>query len=344
MAKVVHYGEDATKDVSKDWYTMLLQSLKLLIDSSKLAIEKQINNILVRTYRETWKYIVEYEQKWKKRSLYWEKIIEKISNDMIGSWYKWFSAYNLRIMRRFYTIFPIWDTVSPKLSWSHYCAIIKVENELSRNFYIKEVENENRSVRWLEKQINSSLFERLALSKNKKWVLKLAKKWQKINKPEDTIKDPLVLDFLWLSEKFIYTESDLEQSITNNIQKFLLELWKWFMFVDRQKRINLDWDNFFVDLVFYNRFLKCFFLIDLKIDKLTHQDVWQIQMYVNYYDREIKQKDENPTIWLLLCAEKNDLIIKYTLPKGKNNIFASQYKLYLPDPKEFKQKLEKILF
>ncbi len=216
---------------------------------------------------------------------------------------------------------------------------MRIENEDERHFYEIESVNQNWSVRQLQRQYNSSLYERLALSKNKKEVMRLANEGQIIEKPKDILKDPLTLEFLGLEEKTSYSENHLETAIINKLQKFLLELGKGFLFEARQKKFTFDEENFYVDLVFYNRLLQCYVLIDLKVDKLTHQDLGQMQMYVNYFDRYVKQDFENPTIGILLCKEKNDALVELTLPENAN-IYAQKYELYLPDKKLLQQKLK----
>ena len=225
------------------------------------------------------------------------------------------------------------------LSWSHYIILMRIENVAERKFYEIECAKQNWSVRQLSRQINSSLYERLALSRRKEDVLKLSTKGQVIEKPSDIIKNPLTLEFLGLKTDSSYTETKLEQAIINKLQEFLLELGKGFLFEARQKRFTFNEQHFFVDLVFYNRLLQCYVLIDLKIDKLTHQDLGQMQMYVNYYDRYVIKENEKPTIGILLCKEKNDALIKLTLPKD-SNIYAQEYKLYLPDKKLLQAKLK----
>ena len=216
---------------------------------------------------------------------------------------------------------------------------MRIENEAERSFYEIETAKTGWGVRTLQRQYNSSLYERLALSRDKEGVLRLATEGNVITKPEDIIKQPTVLEFLGMEEKAKYSETDLETALINKLQKFLLELGKGYLFEARQKRFTYDEDNFYVDLVFYNRLLRCYVLIDLKVDKLTHQDIGQMQMYVNYYDRYEKLEDENPTIGILLCKEKNDALVEITLPKDAN-IYASEYKLYLPDKKLLQQKLK----
>ena len=229
------------------------------------------------------------------------------------------------------------------LSWSHFIRLMNIKDNQERSFYEIECTENNWSVRELDRQINSCLFERLSLSKNKIEVKNLAEKGQIIENPTDSLKQPYFLEFLGLEEKSFYSENDLETAIINNLQKFLLELGKGFTFAARQKRVNSKTTNFYIDLVFYNRLLKCFLLIDLKIGKITHQDIGQMQMYVNYYDREIKTKDENPTIGLVLCKEKDDFVIEYTLPQDNKQIFAKEYKLYLPKKEELHKLLDKYL-
>lgn len=216
---------------------------------------------------------------------------------------------------------------------------MRIENEAERSFYEIEAAKTGWGVRTLQRQYNSSLYERLALSRDKEGVLRLATEGNVITKPEDIIKQPTVLEFLGMEEKAKYSETDLEIALINKLQKFLLELGKGYLFEARQKRFTYDEENFYVDLVFYNRLLLCYVLIDLKVDKLTHQDIGQMQMYVNYYDRYEKLEDENPTIGILLCKEKNDALVEITLPKDAN-IYASEYKLYLPDKKLLQQKLK----
>ena len=232
-------------------------------------------------------------------------------------------------------------SLSPfKLSWSHYIFLTNIENSIERKFYEIETTAENWSLRELKRQYDSALFERLALSRNKAKVKELSKKGHVIEKPSDAIKDPYILGFLDLQEKEFYSENDLEAAIINKLEHFLLELGKGFLFVDRQKRIKVDGDDNKIDLVFYHRMLRCFVLIDLKIGTLKHQDLGQLQMYVNYYDEEIKAVDENKTIGIILCKNKKESIVKYTLPKSNNQIFASKYKTYLPEKSELKLLME----
>ena len=225
------------------------------------------------------------------------------------------------------------------LSWSHYLTLMRIKDANARSFYEIECAKQNWSIRWLQRQVNSSLYERLALSKDKDEVMRLATEGQVVEKPADIIKNPITLEFLGLQPEAAYSENKLEGKIISKMQQFLLELGKGFLFETRQKRFTFDEENYYVDLIFYNRLLQCYVLIDIKIDKLTHQDLGQMQMYVNYYDRYVKQEWEKPTIGILLCKEKKDALIKLTLPEDAN-IYATEYALYLPDKKELQDKLQ----
>jgi predicted nuclease of restriction endonuclease-like (RecB) superfamily len=240
----------------------------------------------------------------------------------------------------------LWEPglLHPNLSWSLYRHLVRVESSNARAFYEIEATQNNWSARELERQINSLLYERLALSKDKKGLMRLAKKGQEIQRPIDAFKDPVVMEFLDLPTSPKLVESDLEQALINNLQTFLLELGKGFAFVSRQERITLDGDHFYIDLVFYHTVLKCFVLIDLKVGKLTHQDLGQIQLYVNYFDRERRTEGDNPTLGLILCTDKNDAVVRYTLgPDQEKKIFASRYKLYLPTEAELRAELRREL-
>ncbi|MBT6040636.1 DUF1016 domain-containing protein [Candidatus Woesearchaeota archaeon] len=351
------------KSKTKKNYSTLINNVGQLLEQGRKQTYRAVNNIMVQTYWNIGRMVVEYEQGGKERAEYGTYLLKKLSEDLTDRHGKGFSRDNLENMRRFYLMYSISETVSRKsphsltfscrclksatlwrkLSWSHICVIMRIKDEIIRNFYIKEVENQGWSIRELDRQINSMLFERLALSKDKKGVLTLSKKGQLIEKSEDIIKDPYILEFLSLDESRKYTETELEQKIIDNLQKFLLELGKGFMFVSRQQRITLENEHFYIDLVFYNRLLRCFVILELKIGKFTHQDLGQLQMYVNYYDRDIKKKNENPTIGILLCADKKEALVKYTLPENNKQIFASKYKLYLPNKKEIQKRLQQII-
>jgi predicted nuclease of restriction endonuclease-like (RecB) superfamily len=302
--------------------------------------------------------LVEEWQQGEKRAEYGTQLLENVSTDLTKAFGKGFSVQNLERMRNFFllysksskslrnsevfrkssTVLRISDSVADicllPISWSHYSFLMRIKNEEERQFYEIESFQNQWSVRELERHFNTGLFERLAMSKNKSEIIRLAKEGQKIEQAKDLMKDPLILDFLGFENKNSYTETDLETAIINQIEKFMLELGKGFFFGGRQVRFSFNEEHYFVDLVFYNRFLKCFVLIDLKIGKLKHQDLGQMQMYVNYYDRFVKQPNENNTIGIVLCKTKEDAIVEITLPKDNQQIFASQYETILPSKKQ----------
>lgn len=335
----------------------LLLKISSLLEEARNRIVREVDQTIVFTYWHIWREIVEFQQWGKEKAEYGTGLLKTLSEELTKKFGKGFSYRNLRQIRQFYLVFSNWQTVSAKsksssiwptllaefknLSWSHFILLMQIDDLDKRNFYAIESNANNWSLRELKRQFDTSLYHRLALSKNKQEVKQLSKRWQIIEKPEDTLKDPYVLGFLWLEEKSYYSEQDLESAIISHLQKFLLEMWKWLMFVERQKRITNNEEHYRIDLVFYHRFLKCFVLIDLKKWKLTHQDVGQMQMYVNYYDRKIKKSDENPTIWLLLCEQNNHFVVKYTLPKENKQIFSREYKLYLPSKKQLENQLRK---
>ena len=251
-----------------------------------------------------------------------------------------FSVRQLERARQFYRTYPIASAVRSQLNWYQYRLLIQIDDKDKREYYELEAANNNWTGRELERQINSGLYERLLLSNDKKAVLEIARKERIPESPTEIIKDPMVLEFLGLRPEATYYEKDLERALITNLQAFLLELGNGFSFVARQKRILLEDDEFFADLVFYNRLLRCFVVIELKTHKITHEDIGQLQMYVNYYDRNEKAPDENPTIGILLCVDKNDTLVKYTLPENNNTIMASKYQLYLPTEKQLVEQLK----
>ena len=301
-----------------------------LIQYARRIAASQINLVQLMTYYALGRWIVEEQQSGEHRAGYGKKVIQTLSNKLNAEFGKGKSEAVFRIF-----VEPIPFT----LSWSHYLQLMRIKNPDERRFYEIEATKSAWSLRTLQRQYNSSLYERLALSRNKDEVMRLAQEGNIVEKPADIVKQPTVLEFLGLEEQAKYSETDLESAIIDKLQKFLLELGKGYLFEARQKRFTYDEENFYVDLVFYNRLLRCYVLIDLKIDKLTHQDLGQMQMYVNYYDRYQKLPDENPTIGILLCKEKNDAIVRMTLPEN-SNIFASEYSLYLPDKKLLQKKLQ----
>ena len=273
------------------------------------------------------------------RSEYGKNLIKFLSDKLTSEFGKGFSETNLKNMRRFYIQFPIRQTLSAELSWSHYQKLMRIDDKVRREFYTEECIKSGWSVRQLERQINSFFYERLLSSQNKKDVSEEVKSLEPKPEYEKIIRDPYVLGFLNLSPNPNFYEKDLEQALIDHLQKFLLELGRGFSFVSRQKHITFDGEHFYIDLVFYNYVLKCFVLIDLKIGKLTHQDLGQMQMYVNYYTRELMNEGDNPPIGIVLCADKSDAVVRYTLSEENTQIFASKYKLYLPTEEEFKKEL-----
>ena len=287
---------------------------------------------MVLTYFEIGRMIVEEEQNGKQRADYGKHIIKSLSERLTKEFGKGFSQRNLEQIRQFYSVYSKTQTLSAEfnLSWSHYMKLMRIDDENERKFYEIESYKNNWSLRELNRQYDSALFTRLTLSKDKSEVLQLSIKGQTIEKPQDAIKDPYILEFIGLPESSNYSESDLEQKLIDKLEHFLLELGNGFTFVARQNRISFDDKHFRVDLVFYNRILKCFVLIDLKIGELKHQDIGQMQMYVNYYDRQVKLEDENKTIGIILCQNKSEAVVEFTLPENNTQIFASKYLTVLP--------------
>lgn len=314
-------------------FNTIFNNIKELVVNSRNKIYTTVNIEMLKLYWNIGKIIMEIQQG-DERSKYGDSILEKLSEKLTSEFGKGFSSRNLRTMRKFYLIYPIWQTVSSKLSWSHYLELIKIEDKSKRNFYFNECINTKWSVRELQRQRDSLLYERLLLSADKEKVLELSEKGQILKTSKDLVKDPFVLEFLDIKENTYYLESDLEKNILEHLKEFLLELGKGFSYVGNQVRITLNEEHFYPDLVFYNRILKCFVIIDLKIGKVTHQDIGQMQMYVNYYDREIKQRDENQTIGILLSTNKNETVVKYTLPQSNETIFSTEYKLHMPTEQE----------
>ena len=327
-------------EIKKDIY----QEIHDLLHKARQNIISNINSTMTKTYFLIGKRIVEEEQNGNKRAEYGKKLMKTLSEKLTKEFGKGFSETNLEQMRKFFKVYGIPQTLSEEfqfnLSWSHYLILMRIENINARNFYEIEAFENNWSLRELKRQVNSSLYERLVLSKDKEKVKELAVKGQIIEKAQDVIKDPYILEFLGLDEKSDYSENKLETEIINKLEMFLLELGKGFTFVGRQVRFTFDERHFRVDLVFYNRLLKCFVLIDLKIGEVIHQDLGQMQMYVNYYDRCVKLPDENDTIGIIICKDKNDTLVKLTLPKDNNQIFASRYTTILPSLEEFKKIVE----
>ena len=332
----------------------LFDAITLLIDESRKQVAKAVNTAMVYTYYGVGQYIVELEQGGNERAAYGKGVLKRLSTRLTEKYGKGWSVETLTKCRKFFMVYSISSPVETKsqeivsggnqihkfiLPWTHYQIIMREENPQARSFYELEAYNQQWSKRQLQRQIASSLYERIALSRDKDEVIRLANEGQVIEKPSDIIKNPLVLEFLGLKPETAYSETQMESAILDKLESFLLECGKGFLFEARQKRFTFDEDNFYVDLVLYNRILQCYVLVDLKIDKLTHQDLGQMMMYVNYFDRYKRMEFEKPTIGILLCKDKNDALVELTLPKDAN-IYAQQYALCLPKKEELQQKLK----
>ncbi|MCL2041682.1 MAG: PDDEXK nuclease domain-containing protein [Bacteroidales bacterium] len=355
----------------------LFENIKDLLVEARKFVVRNINQTMVYTYFEIGRMIVEDEQKGERRAEYGKQVLIDLSKRLTEEFGRGFSVENLDRMRYFYQTYSISSTVLTKsasipqalsdelqctenqhigisatlprkslpipnfrLSWSHYLKLMRIDDIAERQFYEIEAANNNWSLRELQRQYDSALYQRLALSKDKQGILELSRKGQIIEKPEDAIKDPFIVEFTGLPENSRYSESDLEQKLIDKLEHFLLELGKGFTFVGRQVRFTFDEKHFRVDLVFYNRILQSFVLVDLKIGDLTHQDIGQMQMYVNYYDRFVRLEHENKTIGIILCRDKNETLVKITLPEDNEQIFASRYKTVLPSKEELKKLIE----
>ncbi len=347
MAKEIIKAADNIED--------LYNNVSGLIEQARSYVKTSVNTAEVYTKYFIGKYIVEHEQEGNARAQYGKEVLKELSQKLTNRFGDGWSADTLEKCRKLFAVYSISATLLRKsgvqgksasllrifekteadapnfvLSWSHYLILMRIDNEAERNFYEIECASQHWGVRQLSRQVGSCLYERLALSRDKDEVMRLAKEGQTIEKSSDVIKSPLTLEFLGLKPDSAYSESKLENAIISKMQQFLLELGKGFLFEARQKRFTFDEDNYYVDLVFYNRLLQCYVLIDLKTDKLSHQDLGQMQMYVNYYDRFVKRDFEKPTIGILLCESKNDALVELTLPKD-SHVYASAYQLYLPD-------------
>ncbi|HHJ8739302.1 TPA: YhcG family protein [Streptococcus pyogenes] len=328
--------------IHKDVYS----SIKELMDNARNNVAREVNNILIQTYWEIGRIIVEDEQGNSDRAEYGKQLVTDLSKRLTKEYGKGFSRSNLQNMRNFYLSYPICQTVSGKLSWSHYCELLSISDEQKRSFYEKEAINANWSVRELKRQIKTSLFERLLLSsgdENKEKVLELALKGNEINKASDVVKDPYVFEFLGLPEEKVVMESDLEKALITHIEKFLLELGKGFMYVGSQQRVTLGNTHYYVDMVFYNKILRSYVLIELKTGKLMPEAVGQINMYLNYYKTEVNDDTDNEPIGIILCTDKDSIQAEYALGSLSNKIFASKYTLYIPDREQLEEQVERVL-
>ena len=324
----------------------MIQEIKDVILSSRKKVAYEVNNTMLYAYWNVGRIIVENEQNGNIKAEYGKQIMKELSKELRKILGSGFSVSNLFNMRKLYITYPKFQTVSGKLSWSHYCELLSIENADERNFYEKECLNSNWSVRELKRQLETSLFERLLLSegkKNKEKVYELSKDGQTLNTPEDVLKEPYVFEFLGVKENKPILEKDLEQKLVKHIEEFLLELGKGFMFVGTQQRVTLGNIHYYVDMVFYNKILKCYVLIDLKIGQMKAEYAGQMNMYLNYYNEEINDKGDNKPIGIILCKSKKDIAIDYALGGLSNNVFASTYTYYIPKKEELINEVEKVL-
>ena len=321
----------------------LYNEVREIIASARQSAVRSVDFYRVQMYWNIGKRILETEQEGKERAEYGTYLLKNLAKKLEPEYGSGFSVRQLERSRQFYKMYPIATALRTQFNWTQYKLLLAIPDDYKREYYELEAVNNAWTAREMERQINSQLYERLLLSNDKESVLAVARKERIPQQPQEIIKDPMVLEFLGLERKSSYYEKDLEQALITHLQKFLLELGNGFTFVARQKRILIEDDEFFADLVFYNRLLRCFVVIELKTEKLTHQDLGQLQMYVNYYDRVEKLPDENPTIGILLCTAKNDTVVKMSLPEDNASILASQYQLYLPTQDQLKTEVESLL-
>lgn len=324
-------------------YQVLLGEIGTLLSDARSKVAYSVNTILVDTYWQIGKYIVEYEQYGREKAEYGSNLVNRLSADLSRLYGKGFSKSNLLYMRKFYVYFPKGGTLSHLLSWSHYYEILKADDPLEISFYTKECEKEGWSVRELKRQMKSMLFHRLALSKDKEGVLRLANEGIEIQTAEDIIKDPYVLEFVGLPDRLLYKEGDLENALTDNLSQFLLELGKGFAFVGKQYRFSVAGRQYYVDLVFYNVILKCYCLIDLKRGEVQHEDIGQMNFYLNYFRKEVCTEGDNEPIGIVLGANADTLTMEYALDGISNQLFVSRYMLYLPDKTTLEKQLRRVL-
>lgn len=327
----------------KKKYTNLLKDIGQTIELARQNTFKIINTELVKANWEIGKHIVEFEQNGNERAEYGSDLLSILSRDLKNLYGGGFGRRNVLDMRRFYLTYQKWQAVPAKLGWTHFIILLGISSDAARSFYEKQTIQENWSTRELERNIESSLFERLALSRDKKGVLKLSKKGQSSNHSSEIVKDSYVLDFLKISQSNKVTEKHLEQKIIDNIQMFLLELGKGFTFVGRQHKISLRNRHFYIDLVFYHRILKCFVLIDLKTQSVKHNDIGQMNLYLNYFKSEENVENDNEPIGIILSAEKDEVLVEYATGGISNKIFVSKYQLYLPNKKLLQQRVKSVI-
>jgi predicted nuclease of restriction endonuclease-like (RecB) superfamily len=330
-------------EVQTNQYHQLISQIGDLLVAGRQKAAQEVNTILVQTYWEIGKYIVTFEQKGNEKAEYGSQLFDRISKDLTNAYGKGFGRSNLIYMRKLYLTFQISGTLSHKLTWSHYYEILKLDTELEIGFYTKQTEREKWSVRELKRQIKSMLFHRLALSTDKEGVLKLANEGHEVQQPEDLLKDPFVLEFLNIPEQHRYLESELEEKLISNLQQFLLELGKGFAFIGRQYRMSIGGKHFRLDLLFYHRILKCFVLIDLKRGEIDHQDIGQMNLYLNYFKKEEASEGDNEPVGIILGTQKNHILVEYATDSITNKIVLAKYQLYLPNKAQLEKALNKLL-
>ena len=325
-----------------DSYQQLIDRIGECLAQGQQRAFEQVNTLLVETYWQIGQYIVEFEQKGNERAEYGSRLLTQLSRDLKTAYGKGFSRRNVLDMRRFYVGYPKWQMVSAKLGWSHYTELLAISDDLARSFYEQQCIRDRWSVRELKRQKDSALFERVAMSKDRAEILALAQKGQIIESAQDVVKDPYVFEFLDLPDRN-YHESELENRLIVQLEKFLLELGKGFAFIGQQYRITLNNTHFYVDLVFYHRILKCFVLIDLKTRAVRHEDIGQMNMYLNYFRAEENMEDDNEPIGIVLARDKDEILVEYATGGISNQLFVSRYQLYLPDVEALKQELRRLL-
>lgn len=323
-------------------YQKLITSIGQQLSAGRAQAAQKINSILVETYWSIGKHIVEFEQNGAEKAEYGSKLLARLSRDLKLSYGRGFSRRNVLDMRRFYLQYPIWQTLSAKLSWSHYSELLSISDNLARSFYEKQCIKENWSVRELQRQRSTALFERIALSKDKAGVLALSHEGQVIDTPKDIIKDPYIFEFLDIPERKV-KEKNLEDQLVSRLENFLLELGKGFAFIGQQYRITLNNTHFYVDLVFYHRILKCFVLIDLKVNKVNHQDIGQMNLYLNYFKAEENVEGDNDPIGIVLATDKDEIMVEYAMGSISNQLFVSKYQMYLPDIETLRRELRVLI-
>ena len=324
-------------------YNSLITTIGEVLEQGKAYVLQTVNQGIVQTYWAIGKHIVEFEQAGNEKAEYGSDMLNRLSNDLTARYGKGFSRANVFYIRKLYMTYPKVQTLSKLLSWSHFVELLKLDDPLERSFYQKECENAHWGVRELKRQMKSMLFQRLALSKNKDEVLKLAQDGQIIEKPEDILKEPYIFEFTGLPQLPVYQEGDLEAALVENLSQFLLELGKGFAYIGRQQNINIAGRNYKIDLVFYHRILKCFVLIDLKKGEIQHEDIGQMNFYLNYYREEMNTQGDNEPIGMVLGNYQDKLVMQYAMQNISNQLFVSQYQLYLPNREQLENEFHRFL-